>query len=545
MCISWKSATSFGNSYRQDPCMDLIYKRHPRTLGDFLLPRKKRVFRFSTLKKVGKLPKKIDNDPTFDYVCSIGYNFEKDTLRRVRALYDNRLELSGPGMTANKKYALTYKAVRKGDVDLIIHGAVRNYSNQTFGYPDLIVKGKTLYRLGVHTPVDPDMYYVVDIKASTIDLRAGGGITNCYSVLGYKSQIMIYTLALNEMQGNKKDSVGFVLAKKYKFLSGNTYDSHQMLATIDFKTYDSSFLEFLPNAIKWLNWVDLYGDDPNAVHPSEEMMLPNMKNTYNGPYTKIKEQYAEHIDELTRMWHIGVKERAVALGHKIRRLSDMKDVRKIGMSTESKTGRILQKMLNTTHSDKIITIPTRNNVFDWRTRAEEEWFLDIETVDGAVYMIGVRRPEGYICLASEALDVDGEKGILTELIMMMEKRMPDVWTWSTYDYKVLMDRMGVHNMAMPPSTWKDLCHVFKNSDNPICVKGALGYGLKEISRALSYYDYIPARYEGLKCMNGLESIILAKDAYNNNDWPTMEHLIAYNKADCLSVQDILECIRSN
>ena len=545
MCVSWKSATSFMNFYRNDPFMDLMYKRHPRTLGDFVVPSKKRVFRFSTLKKVGKTPKKIDRDPAFDYVCSLGYDFEKQTLNRVRSLYDSRLELSGPGMNMNRKYALTYKAIKKGNVDIIIHGVVRNYTNQTYGCPDLIVKGKTLYRLGVHTPVQPDTYYAVDIKASTIDLRAGGGIVNTYSVLGYKSQIMIYTHALNEMQDNTSDSVGFVLGKKYKFLSGNTYESHQMLATVDFKTYDSNIVEYLQDAINWLNWVDLNGDNPDAVYPEEEMMYPNMKNTYNGPYTKIKEQYAEHIDELTRMWNIGVKERSIAFKHKIRRLSDMKDVTNVGICPKSKTGNILQKMIDTTHSDQILSIPSQNNVLGWRNRTDEEWFLDVETVDNIVYMIGVKTPERYTCLVADGLYSDYEKGILTELIMMMEKRNPVVWTWSGYDQRVLLDRMKTHNMVMPPSVWKDMCHVFKNHENPIGVKGALGYGLKDISKALSYYDYIPNHYEDLKCMNGLESIIQAKKAYNENDWETMENIIKYNKADCLSLHDILQSIRSN
>ena len=51
-------------------------------------------------------------------------------------------------------------------------------------------------------------------------------------------------------------------------------------------------------------------------------------------------------------------------------------------------------------------------------------------------------------------------------------------------------------------------------------------------------------YDGLDCKDGMTSMGMARDAYNNNDWDTMEKLIGYNKADCYTVNNIIEYMRA-
>ena len=550
MCINWKGATSFGNFYRSDPCLDLFYKRNPRTLGDFLFPRERKNLRFSTLKKSGKLRRRLQPPSSLQHILDKGNEFEATTLQRIRALYSNRLEFFGNSVSfaqSTKNYSKTFNAMKRGDVDIIIHGVVRNYTTQTYGCPDLIVKGKAMYKLGVHTPVNNDKYYAVDIKGSKIELKVGGGIINDYKMAGYKSQLLIYALCLNEMQNDHTDTQAFILGKEYAFSSGTKFQSHQMTATANFDTHDKPYIQILNNAIDWLNWVDMYGNDPNAVYKKKEYMFPNMKNTFNMSYGSLKEQYAEHIDEITRMWNVGPGMRNVAISKNIFKLEDVKSIRDLGLQPGCFKSRIIQKMLDSRENDRIMTIPVMNNVMNWRTRNvgdnKEEWVLDIETVDDTIYMIGILTPHRYVCLTADALDSDGEKGILTELIMMMEKKDLKIWTWGHYDYTTITRKIAMYSMCLPSAMWCDVTRVLKDGDHPIVVKGALGFGLKEISSILSNTE-IPDMYDGLDCKDGMTSMGMARDAYNNNDWDTMEKLIGYNKADCYTVNNIIEYMRA-
>ena len=551
MCVNWKSATSFGNFYRSDPCLDLFYKRNPRTLGDFLFPRVRRSFRFTTDKKSGKIRMRLQPPAHIKEILRGGNDFEKTVLQRIRSLYPNRLEIvgAGPSFThSNKNYAKTLHAVKKGDVDVIIHGVVRNYDTQTFGCPDLIVKGRAMHKLGVHTPVNMDKYYAVDIKGSKIEMRVGGGIINDYKTSGYKSQILIYAMCLNEMQKDFHDMKGFILGKEYAFSNATTFESHQMLATVDFDTYDRPYEELLQDAIDWHNWVDIYGSDPNAVYKKKEYMYPNMKNTFNLAYGDLKEQYAEHIDEITRMWNVGPGMRKVAFAKNIFKLEDVKSVKDLGINPISAKGNIISTMLDMKKHPDPMYIPDDNNVLKWRTEHtgsfKEEWIVDIETADDIIYLIGILTPERYYSLTSEALDAQGEKGILTELMTMMERKSLKVWSWGHYDYSTINRKMESHGMRLPPCEWCDMTKVLKDAENPVGIKGALGFGLKEVSSALAKSEVIRNRYEFLDCKGGLESMFMAKKAYDTNDWPTMEKLIKYNKADCYTVKDVISYMRS-
>ncbi len=550
MCMNWKSATSFGNFYRSDPCLDLFYKRNPRTLGDFLFPKDTWNLRRSTLKKTGRIRVGPKPSAGLQQILESGNVFEASVLQRVRSLYPNRLEIKGYGASHShsmKNYSKTYRAIKKGDVDVIIHGVVRNYKTQTYGCPDLIVKGSAMHRLGVHTPVKADKYYAVDIKGSKIELKVGGGIINDYKMAGYKAQILIYTLCLNEMQNNNEDTKGFILGREYLFSSGCKFESHQMLAGIDFEADDKPYTHILPNAIDWHNWVDMYGNDPNAVYKKPEYMLPNMKNTFNLAYGSVKSQYAEHVDEITRMWNVGPAMRNVAISKNILRLEDVRSPKDLGIHEGCYKSKIIKAMLDARSGNEIMRIPRENNVMGWRNPHQgdfkEEWVLDIETADDIIYMIGVSTPTRYYSLIADALDSDGEKGILTELIIMMEKKDLKIWTWGHYDYSTITRKIAMYSMCLPPARWCDMTRVLKDADHPIAVKGALGFGLKEISSILSNTE-IPDMYDGLECKDGMESMAMARDAYEKNDWPIMEKLIQYNKADCQTVKNIINYMRS-
>ena len=220
----------------------------------------------------------------------------------------------------------TVKLMKEG-VPIIYQGILHNYNNKTFGAPDLMIRndylnkfiGYELYnnnigsdKLGV-----PWHYVIVDIKHSVITLNSDGThIRNQDSIPAYKGQLLIYTQALNEIQGTSI-SKAFILGKKYIYENkGTKFEINNLMnkmGVIDYANVDKPYVDKLDEALKWLRSVRKEGRNWKLLPiPSKDELFPNMKNDKDGAFNRIKRSLAEEINEITSVTYCGVDKRKLA-----------------------------------------------------------------------------------------------------------------------------------------------------------------------------------------------------------------------------------------
>jgi len=224
-------------------------------------------FKASTLTKVrtdyqDRFIKTIGNYNGTNFVSSImhqGVKFEKKVIGLIRKKIGptNVHNIGGDhNPRSNDKYLNTISAMKK-EYPIIYQGVVRNYSNQTYGVPDILIRSDWLHKLVKTNPVSrrekrkkaPTLgskyhYIVLDIKFKTLHLKSDGiHLRNDGPMKAYKSQLCIYTEALGEMQGYEP-SIAFIMGWKWKYVSkkveykgDNCFDTyfhfHPMIKAID------------------------------------------------------------------------------------------------------------------------------------------------------------------------------------------------------------------------------------------------------------------------------------------------------------------------
>jgi len=95
--------------------------------------------------------------------------------------------------------------------------------------------------------------------------------------------------------------------------------------------------------------------------------------------------------------------------------------------------------------------------------------------------------------------------------------------------------------------WVDMCDIF--TSEPIVVKGALCFKLKEIGNAMYTNGLIGTYWDKGEVSDGLNAMNEGIKYYNKqnkteHDKNTFRNIIKYNKIDCKVVWDITKCLRN-
>lgn len=112
---------------------------------------------------------------------------------------------------------------------------------------------------------------------------------------------------------------------------------------------------------------------------------------------------------------------------------------------------------------------------------------------------------------------------------------------------------GASIIGAAGATWFDLQKVFKTE--PIVIKNCpSGFNLKEITKAINNYGFIPTSYDiDNDCSDGASAMLSAlkaqHDAQNKGigmrNVPIMKNIIQYNEVDCRVLYDIITYLRAN
>jgi hypothetical protein len=405
------SATRVSNYARNDKIidyLDLIDKEGLKVQEDSLL---------LVNKGSGEIPDKLNENgginykkrkTSFDYIVEEGWNFEYKIIDYIYKMEINKEKI----ITIEKckdikeQYEKTLKILQSHNYEVILGAMLINLNNMTYGYPDMIVLGSWINKYIDQPPknIIEDIYYIIDIKSSTINL-INKGTNVCANNLfeGYKTQIWVYKEALNNIQ-KIQSNYGFILGKKYKYVDNNNVicinNPFYMLGVIDYvweKTNGNDIKNKVTNAIKWLdklkkNWKKY------KLYPITKDLKPNMKNHYDKNYKKIKTIIAKKNEEITLLWNCGIKQRDYANKSRITKISDYRlTPEKLGFVPNSERYPIINQMLKMSRINKksklsqnesiesinnfnnLINLSKSNNFAQWQKNKNFEFFVDFET----------------------------------------------------------------------------------------------------------------------------------------------------------------------
>ena len=335
---------------------------------------------------------------SFDYIVEGGYLFEYDIINKIKNMMNSKGELNKlidiDEKDINLNCSKTIQIIKKNKHSIILGSVLINSSNNTWGKPDLIVKGSWIekYIEDKIIGLDVNKWYIIDIKSSTIQLINGGEDISTkllYSV--YKSQIYIYTQALNYLlneYGIRNDvCLGFVLGKKYKYVLNknqiikNSFDSigvidfeKEMIKGVDWKNIIISSIEWIKDLRT--NWKSF---TLNPINRDE--LYPNMKNTYNKNWYSIKKNIAHVNKELSSLWYCGLTNRDRAWAKGIKSYMDKNLTPEIlGFDNSDSKYNIIGTMLKLLHDkNKNYFLNKKNNFMNWQHKERWEFFIDFET----------------------------------------------------------------------------------------------------------------------------------------------------------------------
>ena len=499
----------------------------------------------------------------------------------------------------------------KSGVPFILQGVLRNSDNKTYGMPDIMVRSDWLSELPDNQEKDfqflddsakelGDYHYrIIDVKFTTLTYNADGQYL--LGANAYKSQLAIYNMALGKLQGYKP-SEAYLLGRNWKRTKAGTEFSGEgaldKLGIVDFFNIDRGYEKKAEEAADWIRKVRREGSAWTESDLRSHNIWPNCNNTYDYPWHNAKMQIANNLDELTRVWQIGPKERSQA--HK-KGIFSWKDSEltpeKMGIKGSVKSN-IMKKMLEINNQDKYKVLPSiiSNNDRNWQNKSNLEFFVDFETVSNIdddfsqfpkqggqelVFMIGCgyeKNGEFEIeVFTAKNLTIEEEARIMTKWFDYMDKvkneidpegPFPKIFHWSpaelTFmgvaknnfegDEKQALETIYKGKRRKMITNWKDLpwfdfLKVMK--DEPIVVKDAFGFGLKAIAKNLEKHGLTTTTWEdgptdGLGAMVGAWHCDKTRaDGSDMIETEIMQGIREYNIIDCKAMWDLINYLRKN
>lgn len=489
-------------------------------------------------------------------------------------------------------------------IPIIKQAVLYNESNKTFGIADLIIRSDYINKLfdddisHINTDEinigckfsDSYHYRVIDIKWSQLQLCSDGfRILNTDRFPAYKGQLAIYNLALGKIQ-NYIPNIAYILGKSYKFEFKSdiytSYNSFDRLGHILFDDFDNKYIEQTKKAIDWYREVLTDGSKWNILTDNRIELCPNMCNTCDSPYTKIKVELSAKKFELTSIWKVGVKNREIAFNNNVFNWMDENCSSKtLGISKN--LSDTVDNIININKSTQDIFCPKKvtNNLFNWRdTKNYVDFFIDFETINNVFYKdtvsINDNSNTSYIFMIGVGY-YDNNKWIFKEFHMdklTNQEELRIMLDFKNYVKKVYKQQRKLSTSKIRFFHWShaeiSFLENFNSKNNycysdfigniefadlyklfttePICINGVTTYKLKDISNNLFNHGIIKANWKTSNVTNGLNAMLdgcyYYKCVDNNNidkkAIDTFTQIINYNEVDCKVMGEILIWLRT-
>lgn len=534
--------------------------------------------------------------------------FESAVLSHIKGLTSVTTISSSPEEARDVNKARETLAAMTTGVPVIYQAVLWDAQNRTYGVPDLLVRSDELLRLFPGTLIEVDAafpasdirgakwhYRVVDIKFTTLHLLVEGELGSSGSAPAYKTALSIYTSALGRLQGYEP-AFSYLLGRGWEQkIKDKSYRGESCMEKLPPVAQNSHLKKGIPlvataqEACEWVRRVRREGAKWAVLpNPSIPELRPNMGTTEDAPWGNAKGQIAERQEELTLLWQVGLEKRREANKLGLYRWRDPRCTAAALGVTGPKTQPVLQAILDINRSDKGSPVaPPRVTAAEdtWRPEATLEFYIDFETVNDLnddfskipkrgglpmIFMIGC----GYVekgnwqfkCFTTNALTEADEADVIEAWLTHMgavrtqlglTNFEPLLIHWSGAEtsnfegaYNAAVKRHPKRSNYWPSLRWFDLWKkVFR--EEPVVVRGALGFGLKEVAQAMNAHGFIHTKWEegpvdGLGAMVGAwwcaEQATGKKASLSTID--LMKDIQRYNEVDCKVMMEILRYLRA-
>ena len=557
----------------------------------------------------------FEKDPTPDERLDLrrfnmkqGIAFE-DHVARHLAERAELVRITSDGLESRdlEKAKATFAALEAGRE--IVHGGVLwNPETRTYGIPDFLIRSDVFDRLfpdhpdpyGGPASDDPAAgapggwrYVVVDAKFTTLRLfgekpRRGnmpGEINNGGSFPAYKAQLFLYSAALARLQGCAPRRA-FLLGRGWKQGSDRGANALERLGPV---SVTPELAETTMAAVRWIRRLRKDGANWRVLpEPSLSELRPPSPGDADWPWKGAIRKIIEKLDDPVRLWQVGAAKRDEAA---TKGITSWRDPRVTAASvgvTGTDTESVLNAILDVNRSPGPIVRPRRVTAAEnaWRKQSRLEFFVDFETVNDAnddfsrfpekggqplIFMIGCGHLEDgewrFSCFIADRLNAAAEAAVIDSWIEHMRSvrrqlgvtQTPLAFHWAHAERSTLE---GAYNSACrrhkdkdwansPEFVWFDLLQNVVKAQ-PVVVRGAFGFGLKEIAKTLHGHGLIETSWDDSP-VDGLGAMVgawhcdreAAEKGIRLADTELMQEIQRYNEVDCRVMQEIVKYLREH
>ncbi len=594
----WVSASKLRNFMINDPLLDWLEEYNITSIYD-------RPDRIGGNSRNSRSLFKQDNE-FISLIKDKGLQFENEIFAFWKKKYSNNIIQIAESFQARDKTKVdkTLQLMQQG-IPILYQPVLHNPKNKTYGCPDFLIRSDWVNKIFDKSDIIDNQeekikasnlsgnyhYLVIDAKWSTLHLNSNGiTLRNQGSIPAYKSQILIYNLALGELQGYTPNK-SYILGKKWIYTSkGETFCGHncfERLGVIDYVGNDNIYYEKVEEGLNWIRDVRTQGHTWSLLPtPSRIELYPNMCNEMDGNWKRLKGELADKIDEITLVWMCGPKNRNSAFENEIHKWTDDECTSEVLGFKGQKIPGILDQILEVNRSDTLTILPrkVKNNDNNWQTKPRLEFFIDFETLtsifnaqkigenhqtghdtESFIFMIGLGHtdPETdkwvYKDFTVNNISPEEETRILNDMWIYIHdlcqkhtpnSPIPNFYHWSHAEPTCYRKALLRSNNRFPKLQFADLLKVFKSE--PIVVKGSLNFGLKSVAKALYQNQMIDTIWDNDNpCSNGLTAMVLAWKTYQKSkltdihESPVIQDIIKYNEMDCKVLWEIIKYLREN
>ena len=573
------SATAIRNYMLNDPLIDWLELYYIST--------------FNECERVTEQEKLIEEKNKINVLLENGLKFENAVVNDIKKRFKNEcVQVADNHYDLNEeKMQLTLSYMNSG-IPIILQAVLINKDNKTHGIADIIIRSDYVNKFMKYNEnhLDDDEIYinapalnmtnfrnlhyvVVDIKWTTLHLCADGIlIRNDNRIPAYKGQLAIYNCALGYMQGYTPNKA-FLLGHSWKYETcGDKFDGNScfdLFGHIDYSYFDKEYITKTRDAIEWVHDVRNNGSKWTVIPPSNKYLYPNMSNHNDTPWTEVKKIIANSIEELTQLWMVGSSNREIGHSNDIYKWSDERCCANLLGVTGPKRSVVLDKIIDINHSQNELISPKRikDNTSNWQTENKDDYYVDFETANGCflsepktcenmhdnniIFMIGCGYCENnkwyFKQFTAKDINVVEEKRIISEwkdfIVSRSKTRIARFFHWSNAEVTTMKFANIRNNYKWNNIVWIDLCKIFQNE--PIVVKGALSFKLKDISKNMYKHNMIKTTWPNNGITDGLGAMIDAIKHYKDSNSNIINEIAEYNEVDCKVMWEIVRYCRLN
>lgn len=443
----------------------------------------------------------------------------------------------------------------------------------------------------------------------------GTELANGSSAPAYKAQLYIYNRMLGRLQGYEPPwsfllGRGWELRRGKETYRGS--NAMELLGPIpQAGTVANGVLiaDAVEDALRWVRRVRREGGDWQILpDPSVPELYPNMGNVddagmmfdvaaselepgaesenFGARWIAVKKWLAAELKELTQLWQVGVAKRNAAHASGIFRWNQP------GVSPDSlgvtgdKLAPTLADMLTVNTADGPLVLPTRivKTRDEWHASSALEFYVDFEFCSDLnddfsqlpdkggqplIFMVGCGHMENaewcFRSFVVHCLDEEEELRVIREWLEHMSEvrdrldpanTTPRLIHWSNAEVTALEN---AYNSARarhgdsadwPDLGWYDfLTRVMR--EEPVVIRGALGFGLKAVANAMHAQGLIETSWDdspvdGLGAMVGAWRCDRAarNQGISMSELPLMKEITRYNEIDCKVMMEIVSYLRN-